>query len=167
MEPNTAIVDELVCYFCDRAADENDGQLHRVSSFCLDYRVRKCAEILEKRLLQAKLMNRDMIAQDAMYHRNCLTDLYKKANAAQLDGNYSDSERQIHGIALSEVVTYIDGMTIGSPDKKFVFKLCDLNKLYCQSLNVLGMEVQGRIHSIRLKNRILTHFPGMTSFADG
>ena len=52
-----------------------------------------------------------MIAQDAMYHRNCLTDLYKKANAVQLDGNYSDSETQLHGIAFSEVVTYIDEMT--------------------------------------------------------
>ena len=73
-----------------------------------------------------------MIAQDAMYHRNCLTDLYKKANAAHLDATYSDSKRQLHGIAFSEVVTYIEEMTVYTPEKKFVFKLSDLNKLYCQ-----------------------------------
>ena len=70
-----------------------------------------------------------MIAQDAMYHRNCLADLYKKANAAQLDANCSDSERQRHGVAFSEVVTYIEEMTMYTPEKKFVFKLSDLNKL--------------------------------------
>ena len=101
-----------------------------------------------------------------MYHRNCLTDLYIKANAVQLDGNYSDSERQLHGIAFSEVVTYIDEMTIYSPEKKFVFKLSDLNKLYCKRLKELGLYMQGRVHSTRLKNRILSHFPGMKSYAD-
>ena len=64
-----------------------------------------------------------MIAQDAMYHRNYLTDLYKKANAAELDAKYSDSERQLHGIAFSGVVTYIEEMTMYTPEKKFVFKL--------------------------------------------
>ena len=108
-----------------------------------------------------------MIAQDAMYHRNCLTDLYKKANAAQLDAKYSDSKRHLHGKAFSEVVTYIEEMTMYTPEKKFVFKLSDLNKLYCQRLKELGMEEQGRIHSTRLKNRILSHFPGMNSYADG
>ena len=107
-----------------------------------------------------------MIAQDAMYHRNCLTDLYKKANAIQLDGNYSDSERQLHGIAFSEVITYIDEMTIYSPGKKFVFKLSDLNKLYCKRLKKLGLDMHGRVHSTRPKNRILSHFPGMKSYAD-
>ena len=167
MDPGTSTVEEQLCYFCDNSANEQDGQLHLVSSFRLDTRVRKCAEILGKCLLQAKLLNGDMIAQDAMYHRNCLTDLYKKANAVQLDGNYSDSKRQLYGIAFSEVVTYIDEMTIYSPEKKFVFKLSDLNKLYCKRLKELGLDMKGRVHSTRLKNRILSHFPGMKSYADG
>ena len=132
-----------------------------VSSFCLDESVWKCAEILRKPFLQAKLLREDIIAQDAMYHQNYLTDLYKKANAAQLDANYSDSEKQLHGIAFSEMVIFIEEMTMHTPEKKFLFKLSDLNKLYCQRLNKLGMEVQERIHSTRLKNRILSHFPGM------
>ena len=167
MDPGTSTVEEQLCYFCDNSANEQDGQLHLVLSFRLDARVRKCAEILGKRLLQAKLLNGDMIAQDAMYHRNCLTDLYKKANAVQLDGNYSDFQRQLHGIAFSEVVTYIDEMAIYSPEKKFAFKLSDLNKLYCKRLKEIGLDMQGRVYSTRLKNRILTHFPEMKSYTDG
>ena len=93
--------------------------------------------------------------------------MYKKADAVQLDGNYRDSERQLHGITFSEVVTYIDEMTIYSPEKKFVFKLSDLNKLYCKRLKELSLDMQGRVHSTRLKNRILSHFPGMKSYDDG
>ena len=166
MDPGIPTVQEQLCYFCDKAANKGNGQLHLISSFCLDEHVRKCAEILGKPFLQAKLLKGDMIAQDAMYHWNCLTDLNKKANAAQLDGNYSDSKRQLHGIAFSEVVTYIEEMAMYTSEKKFVFKLLDLNKLYCQHLKELGMEVQGRIHSTRLKNRILSHFPGMNFYAD-
>ena len=64
------------------------------------------------------------------------------------------------------MVTYIEEMAMYASEKKFVFKLLDLNKLYCQHLKELGMEVQGRIHSTRLKNRILSHFPGMNFYAD-
>ena len=167
VDPGIPTVQEQLRYFCDKATSKEDGQLHLVSSFRLDERVRKCSETLGKLFLLAKLLKGDMIVQDAMYHRNCLTDLYKKANTAQLDGNYSGSERQLHDIPFSEVVTYVEEMTMDTPEKKLVFKLSDLNKLYCQRLKELGMEVQGRIHSTRLKNRILSHFPGMNSYADG
>ena len=52
-------------------------------------------------------------------------------------------------------------------EKKFIFKLSDLNKLYCKCLKELGMDVQGRIHSTKLKSRILSHFPGMNPYDDG
>lgn len=48
-------------------------------------------------------MKRDMIAQDANCHRNCLTDL-KKANAAQLNGSYEEEEYQHHELVFSEIV---------------------------------------------------------------
>ena len=92
---------------------------------------------------------------------NCLTDLYKKANAAQMNGSYSDSERKLHGIAFSKVVTYTEEMTLYTSQKKFIFKLSDLNKLNCQRLKEFGMDVQRRIQSTKLKNEILSHFLGM------
>ena len=50
-----------------------------------------------------------MITQDAMYHRNCLTKLYKEASAKQLEGQYTDGERKIHGMAFGAVVAFIEG----------------------------------------------------------
>ena len=50
-----------------------------------------------------------MITQDAMYHRNCLTKLYKKASAKQLEGQYTDGERKIHGMAFGAVMAFIEG----------------------------------------------------------
>ena len=49
-----------------------------------------------------------MIAQDAHYHRNCLTSLYKKTSTAKLEGHYTDKERQLHGIVFSEIISYIE-----------------------------------------------------------
>ena len=52
-----------------------------------------------------------------------------------------------------------------SSDTKFV-KISDLTKLYSQSLETLEITLQNRIHSTRLENCILTHFPGMYCFTD-
>ena len=100
------------------------------------------------------------------YHDNCLIYLYKRANAAQPHGSFTESERQLHGIAFSKLVTYIEEMVTHSSDKKFVSKLSDLIKLYSQSLETLEITLQNRIHSTRLENCILTHFPGMYCFTD-
>ena len=107
-----------------------------------------------------------MVNQEAKYHNNCLIDLYKRANAAQLHGSFTESERQLHRIAFSELVTYIEEMVTHSSDKKFVFKLSDLIKLYSQSLETLGITLQNKIHSTRLKNCILSQFPDMNCFPD-
>ena len=45
-------------------------------------------------------------------------------------------------MALSEVVTHINEMTMQASDKKFVFVWSELNKLYCRYLKEFGMEVQ-------------------------
>ena len=44
-----------------------------------------------------------------------------------------------------------------------VFKLTDLASLYSSRLEQLGTHVTGCVHSIRLKNRILSHFPDMNA----
>lgn len=41
-----------------------------------------------------------------------MTDLYKKDNAVYVGGIYSDSERQLHEIAFSAAVAYIDETTM-------------------------------------------------------
>ena len=53
---------------------EEDSPGHLAGSLQLDKRVRKCAEILEKPFLNSELLNEGMIAQDAIYPRNGLTN---------------------------------------------------------------------------------------------
>ena len=103
-----------------------------------------------------------MIAQDAMYHLPCLLDLYRKASTSQLEGRYSDKERQLHGIAFSELVAFLESC-ISVEDKIPVFRLSDLNKFYCERLEELGLKLEGRVHSTRLKNRILSQFDDFNS----
>ena len=95
---------EQLCYICDELSIEEDSPGHLAGSLQLNKRVRKCAEILEKPFLNSELLNEDMITQDAIYHRNGLTDSYKKANVTQLDGSYDEKEYQLHGLVFSELV---------------------------------------------------------------
>ena len=128
--------------------------------------MRKCAHILEDTLLLGKLSSGDMIAQDAVYHINCLSTLYRKAEKAHLMDETDNTERQLHGIALAELVLYIDE-TRDNKDEVQVLKLTDLAKMYSARLNQLGVDVSGRLHTTELKNRILAQFPDMQAHREG
>ena len=141
--------------------------LHAVHSFRLDQRVRRCARILDDSLLHAKLQCGDMIAQDAMYHRGCLSNLYRNASSVQLEGHYTDQERRLHGIAFSELISFIEETVTSSQDRIPIFKLSDLRKLYCRHLEHLGILLETRVHSTRLKNRTLSQFEDMSAHKEG
>ena len=99
------------------------------------------------------------MAQDAQYHPQCLVSLYIRARETKCTEE-SDVDAVNYGIALAELVSYIEDTRMDelvSP----VFKLTDLVKLYSTRLEQLGTKVLGRIHSTKLKNRILGYFPDM------
>ena len=50
------------CIFCD----STEGELHKVSTFPLEKKVRPCATVLNDHILLGKLSVGDMMAQDAM-----------------------------------------------------------------------------------------------------
>ena len=70
-------------------------------------------------------------------------------------------------IYIHTTTTCIEENVYHSADKKCLFKRSDLNKLYCQRLNKVGVEIKSCIHNNRPKNRILVHFLGISSFPDG
>ena len=107
-----------------------------------------------------------MIAQNAMYHDNCLIELYRTANSKQLEGHYTDFERQLHGIALSEIISFIEENTMEGINNIPLFKLSDLTKMYAKALENIGYHFDGRIHSTRLKSRILAHFEDLKEFKE-
>ena len=59
------------CFFCGDVSDD----LHDVSTFMIDKRVRECALELQDTVLLAKLSVGDLISQEAKYHAICLIKL--------------------------------------------------------------------------------------------
>jgi len=69
----------------------------------------------------------DLIALEAKYHPKCLISLYNRAVALETKDNYDQSDDFNHGIALAELVVYIDETR--SSGVAPVLKLSDLVKL--------------------------------------
>ena len=74
----------------------------------MDDRVRKCAVRLGDKQLLAKLSAGDLVAQEAKYHAKCLVSLYNKARDSKSDQKDSHMKNIGHGIALAELVLYIN-----------------------------------------------------------
>ena len=122
--------------------------------------------MLEDSYLHAKLQNGDLIAQDAMYHKVCLSNLYRSASYKQLEGNFSDYERKLQGIAFGEVVAFIEESLMASTEQIPAFKLSDLIKLYVARLSTLGVHLETRVYSTRFKIILLSQFQDMSAYND-
>ena len=146
-----------LCFLCDTVSEKDE--LRNVSTFQVDEKVRKCAHILQDQKLLAKISSGDLIALEAKYHPACLVLLYRKAENASCEDKREDETSQSHGIAFAQIVEYLNDCRI--KDSCSVFRLADILKLYREQLEALGVEVVTRLHSTRLKNRLLAHFPDL------
>jgi hypothetical protein len=80
-----------------------------------------------------------------------------------------DTTKQLHGIALAELLSYIEDCREESMDGDMapVFKLSDLNKMYTARLTNLGADMTSRVNSTRLKERILSNIPDLQAHKHG
>ena len=79
-------------------------------------------------------------------------------NAKQAGDRQSEPADHLRGIAFSELVAYMEEYRkVESVNP--VFKLADLTSTYKARLEQLGAAVKIRIHSPRLKTRLLSVFP--------
>ena len=122
--------------------------------------------MLEDSYLHEKLQNGDLIAQDAMYNKVCLSNLYRSASYKQLEGNFSDYERKLQGIAFVEVIAFIEQSLMTSKEQIPAFRLSDLIKLYVARLSAIGVHLETRVHSTRFKKRLLSQFQDMSAYND-
>ena len=129
--------------------------------FKLNTRLKECALQLQDTILLVKLSAGDMISQDAVYHKNCLVALYNREKRSHPGNTQENAERQYQGIALGELVSYIDEIRAESTTSIPVFKLTEFAKLYSDQLEELGAKITGPIHTTRLKDRILANIPDM------
>ena len=95
------------CFFCDKPAPDGEFLTRKASTFGLDMNVWKAAMKLQDKSFLAKLSAGDLIAQDALYHLNCLNSLYNRARETKLSED-SDRDRMNHGLAFAELVFYIE-----------------------------------------------------------
>lgn len=82
--------------------------MRKVCTFEIDQKIRTCALEVNDTILLAKLSAGDLISQEVQYHLDCLSALYYKASALN-NVSTSDTDRsQAHGIALGEIIAYIE-----------------------------------------------------------
>ena len=138
-------------FFCE----ETSGELHRASTFNLDRNVRESARILNDTFLPRKLSGGDMVALDAMYHTQCLSKLYKKvARLKNQNVIPTDNDSICQSIALAELVSFLEEFRSDLDDNP-VFKLPELSKMYASRLEQMGVDISQRVHSTRLKERLI------------
>ncbi len=152
------------CFFCGKPATAGKS-LCKASTFGMDVRVRQCAVKLQDKQLLAKLSTGDLIAQDALHHLPCLVSLYNRARETTTSED-TNADALNHGITFAELVSYIEDCRRDT-ELAPIFKLTDLISLYTTRLKQLGTDAAGRIHSTKLKDRILSFFPDMEAHKQG
>ena len=122
-----------VCFFCDEVATER-ASLHDVMMLKLSDRVKQCALKLQDQKLIAKLSSADLVAQGAKYHAPCLVKLYNAASRKTAIDRQNNPDAVSHGIALAELLAYIEDAKLVEQSVAPVFKLSDLVRLYTSRL---------------------------------
>ena len=155
------------CFFCE--STDIPANLHSASTLELDRRVRECASLVNDNKLIGKLASGDMVAIEAKYHAKCLVGLYNQARKLNLSLNSENASSykpiDIEELAFSELVAFIDeSLEVEEPA---VLKLSDLVKFYSSKLSEIGGEHSDRINATRLKTRVLTAFPDLTTHTQG
>ena len=151
------------CFFCEKSAQLKEP-LHGVTLLQVDHRVRRIATETQDPCILAKLSEGDMIAIDAVYHSICLSSYHNKERSSnKSDG--SNSDNVLKGVALAEVVSYIEEEI--AEKRNQVFKMTDLIKLYTNRLEQLGVVVDTCVNSTHLKERILTLLPDLIAEIEG
>ena len=154
------------CFFCEQPAGSE--RLHAAATFTIDRHVRDCATLLEDSALLRKLSAGDMVALECKYHAKCLSQLYNRARAARCSEatEETEQEKQLSRVAFAQLVLFIEE-TRQHEETAPVFKLAELAELYQSRIEQLGVRCNTRVHSTRLKQRLLAHFPDMQSHSKG
>ncbi|KAG0693362.1 hypothetical protein GWK47_027539 [Chionoecetes opilio] len=159
--PQASTVNRAYLFLCNKPAGTAD--LHEAATKEIDKNVRRCATELGYTELLAKLFCKRHDCHRGKYHRNCLRALYNKIRPAALKDEDAD---RLHGIAFAELVVFMEDMH-ADEDNAPVFKLLDVASLYKTRLEQLGATVTNRIHTTRLKDRLLFVLPDLRAHSQG
>jgi hypothetical protein len=166
----SAVYKQPICFLCDDPC--STLPLHQACTDDVDLHVKAYAKILCDASLLAKVSDSDLSSQEAKYHKKCLTDLcndvraFERRKRRDAIGAHNETEF-FHGIVFAQLIAHIEETRADSSIVP-IFKLADLVKLYTVRLSQLALSkpVEG-VHSTRLKDKLLTHFPKMRAQQEG
>ena len=120
------------CFFCDEVGDKKE--LRKALNLGINKKVNDCAQLLGDKHLLKKLASGDMIAINAVYHRTCLTRLYRRTENVGCDTTERYNTQVIRAQVLNEILDFIkDKRHSGAP-----IDMVDLISLYDKRLAALG-----------------------------
>lgn len=152
-----------VCIICNKEAGAEG--LHLALTFDINYRVRECAQKLNDPDLLARLSGGDMVALEAKYHTTCLIKLCRKAQSVEAEReNDSTTEKNLHAIALAELVSHIESFRDDTVHP--VLNMTEVKSLYISRLCELGVQ-DVKVHTTRLRIRLLAAIPDLRTYNDG
>ena len=108
-----------------------------------------------------------MVALESQYHNKCLVDLYNRARihkTQEMRGN--NEEIVLTGIAFAEVVMYTEEARIDDSTAP-VFQLADLADMYRPRMEQLGIKLDARVYTTRLKERLFAQIPHLQVQTEG
>ena len=161
-DPQKQVMTKTTCFFCR----ESDGkkELHEAATFKLNKNVKKAAALIGNMQLLGRLSAGDMIAQDAKYHTNCLL---RHVRACKTDAkNEECKDATASGIVFAELVMFLEEARY-EENVAPVFKLADLVKLFESRLKQFNIGTDEKVHSTRLKERLLKHIPDLRAHNKG
>ncbi|KAK3918979.1 Chromosome-associated kinesin KIF4 [Frankliniella fusca] len=155
-----------ICFLCS-GTESKKNALHRAETKSIHRSVSLCAQILQDEKLLALLSAGDLVAQEAKYHKNCLSALYNQCREVQRTGSTSCAFSE--SIAFAELVGYIKGK-LESESTEYVFKIPDLLTMYHKRLSeLLGVSADSMAipHSSRFRSKLLTYLPELQELKSG
>ena len=141
------------CILCGQG-----GQLHEVSTFANDEKLRLMITELQDSTLLPRISGVDLMAAEAKYHLKCLTDLrnrYRRHTSRKRQESCEEDEEKIkESQAFIEFVEYIETSV---ENDKLMFLLSELHSLLVSRLGTLG--IHKTVNKTRLKTSLLeNHF---------
>lgn len=132
--PSTSLCEPFnkLCLFCGEVGNKNE--LRRAATLGLDRKVKECAKVVGDKHLLAELAAGDMVAVNAVYHRACLTRLYRKAETVGCDSTGSNGTQIISAHVLNELLEYIKDYHCSGVS----LAMSDLTAIYDERIADLG-----------------------------
>ena len=107
-------------------------------------------------------------ASQISHQAKCLVDLHDRAQKAKVNRCEGTVEMEvISRIVFAELVMYIEEVHYHDVERAEVFKLSDLAKLYTIRMEQLGIKLDMRLHTTRLKQCLSAEFIDMKAQKKG